>query len=157
MVVYKKVYYWIVQLFSVLFECWGLGDILYPSIPINAAVHRQTAQPVCYIKPRSFLLLFPPRKKLECKFWGIYKPIYAVLNYIIILLIHLNLYVNSPFAQKSISKAQFENFQKKLISPAIFQTFSRNTIYSISDNRLETRLGITLSHNEIKSVVLVSK
>ena len=119
MVVYRKVYYWIVPLLSVLFECGGLGDILYTRIPINAPVHRQTAQPVCYIKPRSFLWLFPPRKKSECKSWGIYKPIYAVLNF----LIHLSQYVNNPFAHKSIFKALFENFQKKFISPAIFKPF----------------------------------
>ena len=123
MVVYIKVYYWIVPLLSVLFECWGLGDILYPRIPINAPIHRQTAQPVSYIKPRSFLLLFPPRKKSECKSWGIYKPIYAVLNYIIILLIHLSRYANNPFAQKSISKAQFETFRKNTYPQPIFKPF----------------------------------
>ena len=109
MVVYKKVYYWIVPLLSVLFECWSLGDILYPSIPINAPVQRQTAQPVCYIKPGSFLLLFPPRKKLECKSWGIYKPIYAVLNYIIILIVHLNKGVYKPFAQMQLKYAKMQH------------------------------------------------
>ena len=61
---------------------------------------------------------------------------YYRLKLYIILLVHLSRYANNPFAQKSISKTQFENFQKQLISPAHLQTFSSNILYSKSDNRL---------------------
>ena len=47
----------------------------------------------------------------------------TVLNYIIILLVHLSRYANNPFAQKSTSKAQFENFQKNTYPQPIFKPF----------------------------------
>jgi len=48
---------------------------------------------------------------------------YYRLKLYIILLIHLSRYANNPFAQKSISKAQFENFQKNTYPQPIFKPF----------------------------------
>ena len=63
----------------------------------------------------------------------------------------LKLYYNTlgtfePIGELTIcSKGHIQStirkFSKKHISPAPLQTFSRNTLYSISDNRLETWLG----------------
>ena len=47
-------------------------------------------------------------------------------------------------------QSTIRKFSKKHISPAHLQTFFRNTLYSISDNRLQIRLGITPSHKNKK-------
>ena len=118
-----KVYYWIVPLLS--FFIWVLRLRGYPISPHTYKRPSSTTDSAACLlyKAKVLFVTFSSQEKLECKSWGIYKPIYAVLNYIIILFVHLSQYVNNPFAHKSIFKAQFENFQKKFISPAIFKPF----------------------------------